>query len=83
MPRMEDKIRRLCAQLLTKKNDEELIATLVELRDALHEHIECLRQRFAQYPLVVERRVRNSPPLANLASHKTAKGSDRKDRRIS
>jgi hypothetical protein len=59
MSRMEDRIRKLCAQLLTKKNDEDLMATLVELRDALHEHIERLRQRFAEYPVLVERRVRN------------------------
>ena len=38
---------------------------MVELREALHQHIERLRARFAAYPIVVERRVRNGiqPPV--------------------
>jgi hypothetical protein len=37
---------------------------LVELRDALHLHIERLRASLADYPFIVERRVRNAilPP---------------------
>jgi len=60
---MEDKIRRLCTQLLAAKHDEEEFrAILVELRDALHQHIERLRERFAAYPFVIERRVANRAP---------------------
>jgi hypothetical protein len=63
MLRMEDKIRRLCTQLLAAKDDEEEFrSSLVELRDALHQHIERLRARFATYPFVIEQRVRNGTP---------------------
>lgn len=66
MLRMEDKIRRLCTQLLTAKDDEqEFSSILVELRDALHQHIERLRARFATYPFVIERRVRNGTPATS------------------
>jgi hypothetical protein len=59
MLRMEDRIRRLCAELLAAKSDEEAKSILVELRDALHVHIERLRDRFGAYPFLVERRARN------------------------
>jgi hypothetical protein len=63
MLRMEDKIRRLCTELLAAKDDqEEFRSILVELREALHQHIERLRAHFATYPFVVERRVRNENP---------------------
>ena len=35
-------------------HDQELRPILVELRDALHQHIEHLRTRFTDYPFVVE-----------------------------
>jgi hypothetical protein len=60
---MEDKIRRLCTQLLAaKEDDEEFRSILAELRDTLHQNIERLRVRFATYPFVIERRVRNETP---------------------
>ena len=59
MLRMEDRIRRLCAELLAKSGDEEIGPILVELREALHLHIERLRERFSAYPFLVERRARN------------------------
>jgi hypothetical protein len=55
--RMEDQIRKLCAQILVTKDDDELMAIVVELRNSLRQHIEGLRMRLADYPLVVERRV--------------------------
>jgi hypothetical protein len=58
MLRMEDRIRRLCSQLLDAKGDEESRAILIELREALHQHIERLRERFGAYPFLVERRAR-------------------------
>ena len=70
MRRMEDKIRRLCAQVLATDQEDELREMLVELRSALRQHIENLRACFANYPFVVERRVRNEilPPVTP-ASH--------------
>ncbi|HWY58814.1 MAG TPA: hypothetical protein VNZ03_30395 [Terriglobales bacterium] len=66
MLRMEDKIRRLCTQLLAAKEDEEEFRSiLVELRVALRQHIESLRARFASYPLVIEKRVRNATPATS------------------
>ena len=66
MLRMEDKIRRLCTQLIAAKDDEEEFRSiLVELRDTLHLHIERLRARFATYPFVIERRVRNRAPATS------------------
>jgi hypothetical protein len=64
MPRMEDRIRKLCSELLAKRGDEELGPIFGELRHALHQHIENLRERFGAYPLFLERRSRNdfSPP---------------------
>ena len=65
MLRMEDRIRRLCLELLSKKGDEEVRPILVELREALHLHIERMRERFGAYPFLVERRTRNySPPVS-------------------
>ena len=65
MLRLEDKIRRLCAQVLATDQEDELREMLVELRSALRQHIENLRACFANYPFVVERRVRNEilPPV--------------------
>ncbi len=64
MLRMEDRIRRLCLELLAKKSDEEVRPILIELREALHLHIERMRERFGAYPFLVERRTRNySPPV--------------------
>ncbi|HEY3974948.1 MAG TPA: hypothetical protein VGM18_18220 [Candidatus Sulfotelmatobacter sp.] len=65
MLRMEDKIRKLCAELLATTEDEEVRPILVELRDALHEHVERLRERFASYPFFVERRTGDHIPRTN------------------
>ena len=59
MPRMEDRIRKLCSELLAKRGDEELGPILGELREALHQHIENVRERFSAYPFFLERRSRN------------------------
>jgi hypothetical protein len=64
MRRIEDKIRTLCTQLLATDEEDELRGILVELRNALRQHIQQLRAGFANYPFVVERRMRNEilPP---------------------
>jgi len=77
MRRVEDKIRKLSAQLLAAEVDEELRPMLVELREALHQHIERLRARLADYPIVVERRVRNGIPPAGITTPPNAANKDR------
>ncbi len=73
---MEDRIRRLCSELLAKRDDEEVGPILAELRHALHQHIERLRERFGVYPLLVERRTRNDIPQMNRQEQEdTAKKS--------
>ena len=64
MLRLEDKIRSLCTQVLATDDEDELRGMLAELRNALRRHIENLRARLANYPFVVERRMRNEslPP---------------------
>jgi hypothetical protein len=54
--RMEDRIRKLCAQILVTEDDNQLTAIVIELRDSLRQHIQRLRMHLADYPLVVERR---------------------------
>jgi hypothetical protein len=77
MRRVEDKIRKLSAQLLAAEEDEELRSMLVELREALHQHIERLRARLADYPIVVERRVRNGIPPSGITTPQNAVNKDR------
>ena len=60
--RMEDHIRTLCTRLLSTTDDQEVMPILVELQDALRQHIECLRGSIANYPFVIERRVSEIPP---------------------
>jgi len=71
MLRTEDKIRRLCSELLTKKDESEVGPILEELRYALHQHIENLRERFGTYPLLVERRARTDMPRSGNKIKKT------------
>lgn len=77
MRRVEDKIRRLSAQVLAAEEDEELRPMLVELREALHQHIERLRACLADYPIVVERRVRNGIPPCGITIPQNAANKDR------
>lgn len=68
--RAEDRIRDLCLQITTTKDDSALEAMIVELRGSLHRHVERFRARLVEYPLIPERRDRNavlkqsSPPEA-------------------
>ena len=80
MPRMEDKIRRLCSELVVKKDDEEVAPILVELREALRLHIQSLRERFSAYPFLVESRARNDISSQNKQGRKAVvKGIDSQD----
>jgi hypothetical protein len=47
----EDKIRQLCNQLVLPNDGGESGQIFVELRDALHQHIEYLRDRVAEFPV--------------------------------
>jgi len=60
--RVEDEIRSLCKQLLAGKDDEQLMEKRVELRAALHLHIERMRARVVDYPVVIERRRQDGIP---------------------
>jgi regulator of replication initiation timing len=65
MPRrIEDEIRKLCKELLAGKDDDQQIQKLVELRAALRLHIERLRARAADYPIILERRQQAAIPPA-------------------
>jgi len=71
--RTEDKIRKLSEELLSAESDEELTATLGELRAALHLHIARLRARVAHYPILIERR---SYPSTEQTSGRSSHGGD-------
>src|SRR5258708_38098974 len=74
MRRLEDKIRRLCTQVLATDDEDALRPMLVQLRSPLHQHDERFRGRIANYPFLVERRTRNGIlPFATPASQNAAK----------
>jgi hypothetical protein len=58
---MEDEVRRLCEELLAAEDDKDQILKLVELQGALRRHIERVRNRLGEYPLL-ERRSLEIPP---------------------
>jgi len=70
--RVEDRIRALCVLLLTAKDDKLIEATLVQLREALHEQIEAFRARLGEYPEVPERRARTGSSVVNAAVQEAA-----------
>jgi hypothetical protein len=79
--RVEDRIRKLCSELLATSGEEELGRILVELREALHEHIERLRKRCGAYPFLVERRARHDQaPPSNQAAEKAVEETSSKER---
>ena len=63
---MDDKIRTLCQQVVAATDDKEQVERLVELRHALHLHIERLRKRLGEYPLTVERRAQEGIPPPDM-----------------
>jgi len=77
MRRVEDKIRRLSEQLLAAEEDKEFGPMLVELREALHQYIQRLRTRLADYPIIVERRVRNGIPPSGMTTLQDAADKNR------
>ena len=80
MLRMEDRIRRLCSELLVTKSDEEIRPIIVALREALRLHIEHIRERYAAYPFIVERRDRDdTSPVREQHQEDTAKKPSPRD----
>jgi hypothetical protein len=71
MHRVEDRIRSLCARMVTAEGDEEIT---LRLKDSLHEYIERLCIRMADYSFVVERRASDGmqpdEPMRNQAGEK-------------
>jgi signal transduction histidine kinase len=54
--RIEDRIRRLSQKLVAEQDLEKARLLAEELREELSRHIEGLRLRLAEYPVVTERR---------------------------
>jgi hypothetical protein len=46
---LEDRIQQLCARVAATDDDEELSRLCMELRDALNEHINYLREQVSAY----------------------------------
>lgn len=72
----EDKIRRLCSDLLAKRSDEDFGPLIVELRDALHQHIENLRDSLGSYPLLIEGRAGNDMRPYNNGEDEAAEAAE-------
>ena len=66
MRRMEDRIRKLCQEIVDTKDDGLLLERLGELQATVHHHIERLRLRLVGYPLTIERR--NRPEIDDTPS---------------
>jgi len=78
--RIEDRIRRLCSELLAAEGDEEVRRIIVELREALRLHIERMRERFGAYPFLLERRARNDTwPVSEQSEEDTARKTSPRD----
>ncbi len=55
---MEDRIRELCKRASAEKDPVQAARLLVELREALHQHMQRVRERLADYPVFTEKRAR-------------------------
>ena len=58
---MEDKIRYLCGKIVAAAEDEDVLAIVYELREALHVHVERIRAKVSRYPVTSDRRRRITP----------------------
>jgi hypothetical protein len=69
--RFEDRIRRLCAELLEESDQTRIQELSGQLRSQLHTYVEELRKQFAVYPGVQAYRrttdaVPNAPPVPHI-----------------
>ena len=53
---MEDKIRSLCQQIATERDEAKATSLIVRLRGELHQYVEQLRKKLVTYPAIIERR---------------------------
>jgi len=65
MSHAEDWIRRLCSDLLAAQCDEDFGPLIIELRDALHQHVEAVREHIGIYRLLAGGRARPENPIQN------------------
>lgn len=62
--RIEDRIRRLCAELLEERDHLQMHNLSGQLRSQLHTYVEALRRQFAVYPGVqAHRRKTDAAPM--------------------
>ena len=60
--RMEDRIRKLCAEVIAEPDPEKARELSRQLRTELHDFIAGLRARVSNYPVVDDRRVQSRVP---------------------
>jgi hypothetical protein len=65
--RIEDRVRKLAAQVVAIKDDQEQTRKVRQLRAALRQYIEQLRARLSMYPFGRERRILNEIPPSDTA----------------
>ena len=66
-PRLEDRIKQLCAQAVTTPESPELNEILKQLQSALHEHTERLRDMIVSRQAHTERRSATSEAIDRCA----------------
>jgi len=59
---MEDRIRKLCAEVIAESDSEKARELGQQLRAELHDFIGGLRARVSSYPVIEERRVQSGVP---------------------
>jgi hypothetical protein len=64
MRRIDDRIRKLCQELIAEQDLEKFQSLAAEFREAIHEYVQRLRARLDDYPIVHDRRSMNglAPP---------------------
>ena len=65
--RIEDRVRKLAAQVVAIKDDQEQTRKVRQLRAALRQYMEQLRARLSTYPFGRERRILNEIPPSDTA----------------
>jgi hypothetical protein len=73
--RMEDRIRKLCAEFVAEKNPEKSRELSEQLRAELHQFVEILRAKVTHYPIGEERRVRSGGPLPKAVPEDATSGN--------
>ena len=70
--RLEDRIHELCEKAVASANDEEMLATIEELRRALHSHTERIR-------VVARGRLTAGLPVLERRSRKTQQSAGKEE----